>query len=368
MANKIRKFFFLTVVAVLVFSPLNPLGAEKKKKDSGRFSIVPVGAPYYTPDTGWGLGVYAVMVIDPAAGASFNTPDEITFYCTGTLKKQVSAGVMPEIFFASGKLKISGTVEASRYPASFWGIGPGTSSESEEVYTPIEVFADCNILFRVTGSWFLGPALHFRYRRMETAEEDGLLVKGTIPGSTEGQEAGGGIALFSDTRDSIFYPLSGWYLESVALFHHHYTGSSENFIRLDFDLRYYLRLCGEHVLAFQVASVFSWGSVPFQSMGSLGGNSFMRGLLQNRFLDHFSTAMQVEYRFPLFWRIAGVLFAAAGEVQGNIADYSFRDIEYCGGTGLRVIIDRKKHIAARLDCGFDSDGTPGFYFLVKEAF
>lgn len=368
-------YFFSRAVsvktAVLLFAFMGiilPGHGRAGEPGASRWSVVPVGAPYYTPDTSWGLGAYVVTVIDPATGAAFKTPDEITFYLTGTLKSQFSAGVMPDIYFNRGRLKLSGMAEISRYPGSFWGIGPGSRDDDEEGYTPREAFADLNLLFMLTEGVYAGPALHCRYAAMEETEDGGRLASGKVPGGDGTTETGIGAAFFLDTRDSIFYPTGGWYGEVIGLFHRKELGSEYHFSRMEADFRFFLGLYNKHVLAFQLKAELNAGTVPFQSMASLGGNAIMRGLMQNRYMDKTGAAFQAEYRFPLVWRLGGVLFAGAGEVQPSLDDYTAADLRFTGGTGLRVVLNREKHIAARLDLGFNGDGGMNIYFLVKEAF
>ena len=50
------------------------LSAVDKEREWG---IVPIAAPYYTPDTGWGIGAYVVSYIKPDKEAEFSKPDEL---------------------------------------------------------------------------------------------------------------------------------------------------------------------------------------------------------------------------------------------------------------------------------------------------
>jgi len=331
------------------------------------WSVVPVAAPYYTPDTGWGIGTYSVFV-NEHGNSSGKPPDELTFYFTATAEKQFSAGIMPDIYLMDRMYKISGILEISRYPGSFWGTGPDSSDSSEEKYTPGEFFTDISPLLRLKNNFYAGPLFHFRFSEIEKTENGKILESGLIPGSDETAESGIGAVLNYDSRNSTFYPTSGLYYEASLIWCRSEIGSEYNFFIVSADLRYFLAIYNKHVLAFQFKGDFSGGEVTFQSMPGIGGNEIMRGLMFNRYMDKTAMAFQGEYRFPLFWRLGGVLFASAGEVQKSVMDYNRNDLVYAAGAGLRFILDREKNIPARLDFGINEDKKVNIYFIVKEAF
>jgi len=149
---------------------------------------------------------------------------------------------------------------------------------------------------------------------------------------------------------------------------HTIPGGIFSFSKTEIEVCRYLSIHKKHVIAFQIKTEFVKGDCPFYSLPGIGGSELMRGLLRDRYIDKTSAAGQVEYRFPLWWIFAGSLFTAAGQVQPSISDYNISDTQITGGAGLRIILDREKHIAARLDIGIDMHGRPALYFLVKEAF
>ncbi len=358
----IIRFIFLMLAVCIALGPLYADDAVS------RWGIAPIAAPYYTPDTGWGLGAYIVTYINPPAGSSFSTPDELSFYAAYTEKNQATFGLIPNIFFNDGLVKLSGKGEINRYPTAFWGIGPHTERDAEEIYTPVEVWDDLALLLRTWGSFYIGPMIHVRFSRIEDIEPGGIIDSNAIPGSDGTREIGPGVSFQYDSRNSIFYPTDGVYIEGKSSFNRRELSSEYNFSRYELDARWFAGITGEHVIAFQVKARMATGEVPLQSLCGIGGNEIMRGYMKDRYLDKTSLSGQVEYRFPIAWRFSGVIFAAAGEVQEKPADYSPDDIHYTGGAGLRLIIDRAQHISARADCGVDENGTLNYYLLAKEAF
>lgn len=342
--------------------------AEDTKISERRWGIAPIAAPYYTPDTGLAIGAYIVTYLKPEDSSTFTTPDELSFYAAYTEKKQVSLGLIPNIFFGGGALKLSGKGELNKYPTAFWGTGPDTDDDAKEVYTPVEAWGDLSLLFRLRGGLYIGPLFHFRNSSIEDTEDNGIVESGVIPGSDGTREIGGGFSLQYDSRNSVFYPVRGFFIEGKSSLQREEFSSEYNFSRFEIDARWFAGITGDHVIALQVKAEGAAGDVPLQSLCGIGGNELMRGYLRDRYVDKTSTAAQAEYRFPIAWRFAGVFFASAGEVQKKPADYNTADIHYAGGAGLRFILDRSQHITARADCGINEDGTINIYFLAKEAF
>lgn len=357
-----KRLLYLLLLVCIFMIPLKRGYAERS------WGMAPIAAPYFTPDTGWGLGAYIVTYINPSAESSFSTPDELSIYTAYTEKNQATFGFIPNIFFSDGAVKLSGKGEVNRYPTAFWGIGPHTDKGVEETYTPVEVWWDLACLLRVYRSLYIGPMIHVRFSRIEDVEPGGIIDSNAIPGSDGTREIGPGLSFQYDTRNSIFYPTDGIYFEGKSSFNRKELSGEYNFNRYELDARWFAGITGDHVLAFQVKAKMATGEVPLQSLCGIGGNDIMRGYLKDRYLDKTGIAGQVEYRFPVVWRFSGVIFAAAGEVQEKPADYNTADIHYTGGAGLRLIIDRAQHISARADCGMDEDGTLNYYLLAKEAF
>lgn len=353
--------FIFYGLCMLYSVPLFPSG------NSG-WGVAPVAAPYYTPDTEWGLGAYVVAYYKPDENASFTKPDEYTLYAAYTQLGQVTLGFLPEVYLNSGLFKLSVKSEYNRYPSSFWGLGPETDDSAEESYTPVEYWGDIAFLIKMGRSLYAGPMYHMRHCSITETEDGSVLGTGAITGSGESFESGCGLSFQSDTRDSIFYPRRGFFIRGKSSFQNKKAGSDNNFGRHELDARFFLGIEGDHVIAFQFRSKISHGDVPLRSLCGIGGNEIMRGYPANRYLDRTSVASQVEYRFPLAWRMAGVFNFSAGEVEPSLKEYDTADIHFAAGTGLRVIIDTDEHIAGRIDIGVDEAGSVSIYILVKEAF
>ncbi|MFQ3621028.1 MAG: BamA/TamA family outer membrane protein [Spirochaetales bacterium] len=330
------------------------------------WGVIPAFAPYYTPDTRLGMGVYLILCKESgeeeAGAAHQGKTNEISLFFTGTQNLQVSVGVQPELYFSKGQYRVSGYMEVSRYPGSFWGIGSSTESEQKEGYEPVYGILKGSLYRRLGSTLYVGPRVGYKYIDIETNEALSMLRGGQ--GSTV---TGFGMGGVYDSRNSPFYPTQGLWAESFVEIYQKAWGSDWDFGFAQLDLRGYFPVGEEGVLALQAKLQASWGEVPFLSLPSLGGSMIMRGYPLGRFQDTNSIAFQGEYRFPLLGRLGGVVFFGAGDVQPTFGEYSFSSLKLVGGGGLRLLLDPKRRIHARLDVGVTAEGL-GIYVLVKEAF
>jgi outer membrane protein assembly factor BamA len=336
------------------------------------------------PEKRWGIAPFPVIAYSPETSAMFgavaflwvptvsDSPDPRmnTLTCIGiyTLRNQASIGISGDWYFREGRLKLSGGLEGSRFPDSYFGIGPETSAAMEEQYTPVTLKLEGSVGWELSPGLYLGPGFHVSYHEIHDVEPGGMLDQDGVAGSTGAVVYGAGALLTLDTRDNQMYPRRGSLLAAKSGVFLDSSGGDKWFTQVDLDARKYLPLWNRHVLAFQSRLVWSGEDVPFQAMPELGGSELLRGFYEGRFRDRVAAAAQVEYRFPLFWRLGGVLFGGVGLVSPSLEAVSLRDGKPAGGAGLRIALPAKEQrINFRLDVGFSEDGA-AVYFAAMEAF
>jgi outer membrane protein assembly factor BamA len=102
-------------------------------------------------------------------------------------------------------------------------------------------------------------------------------------------------------------------------------------------------------------------------MDGLGGDQKVRGYYLLRFRDNDVGLLQAEWRFPIWWRFGGVIFADGGEVGHTLSSFSIGGIHPSAGIGLRLLVVPAEHLNARLDYGIGTDSKE-IYFSILEAF
>ena len=304
-------------------------------------------AGYYLPDT------------------PYQSPSSVELSLTVTQRRQVTAAIDPELYLNQGRWRVDGTLRGSKYPSSFHGVGGDTPSTAEEDYTERYGTFDLTVQRRLRPNLYVGPRTFVRTSAISPADEDGVVANERVPGADGGFTAGIGAVARWDARNSLYYPRTGTYAEVAGTWYSTLWRSDHTYAHLKTDLRGY-RPVGPGVVAAQAYAETVVGEAPFLLLPLLGGSDRMRGYQKGRFRDDMLWSVQAEYRFPLFWRLKGTVFASAGEVAPRIGPTLFKQVETAAGVGGRFRLT-EDGIHGRLDLAY---GRTGFevYMSLGEAF
>ena len=358
----------LWLIILLGFVFLLPpilLGTEDEDKSLSVFPIL-----MYDTDIGVGYGGKIKLVSFLAKKESF---DLILFNSSKGERWLVFTFSIPDFEIRQGKkyaLSFDIKAEYDKYNKYyFYGIGPSARKEDETVFTyekkelQLTLGRGFTESFVIECSYFLKNVSYFQ------VEEDQVFTD-VIKGVGEHFTPYLSLVFRYDTSDSQIHPRKGYRL----LFQNDLAASAlgnrnAEFYRFALDFRKYFLLLGERdVLAFRVLVQKIYGSnIPIYEMVILGGGStmeIMRGYKLNRFQDKGKLLANLEYRFPIWGRLGGNLFAEAGSVWPDFSKISLNRLVFDGGWGLRYYL---KDFVVRFDIGFSSEGM-GIYFNFGHAF
>lgn len=179
-----------------------------------------------------------------------------------------------------------------------------------------------------------------------------------------------------------FSPTKGTYLSVGLKLNGYIFGGKFNYSRLWSEFRKYQEV-GDVVLAFRamVGGIHSQDSskfIPVEDRFYSGGSNSVRGWNRSELgpkresgspLGGKSVAeANIEARFPLFWRISGVVFVDAGNVWTESFKYRLGELAYAVGAGIRITTPIGP---IRLDIGFpvgNEKKSPQFFISVGQAF
>ena len=359
---------FLTVLLLIP----GLLLAEEVKGESENWKrkrkVVPFPVIFYSPETGVGLGAGGLYLVSPLPEAVVQEPDTINAIGFYTMKNQILIALQMDKYFVRSGNNLNFKAVVQKFPDKFWGIGPNTPDEAEEEYTPQEIAFILGYQWRLSRKTYLGPAYGFSSIEIKEVEEGGLLDPGDIVGSDGTLVSALGMRFTVDDRDSSIYTRRGYLVDMGFMMASQYIGSAEDFIQMDFEYRQFFPLFHNHVLAFQYLLRLRTGTAPFQFLPRLGGQYMMRGYYEGRYRDMDYTALQGEYRLPLFWRLGGVVFGSVGKVGPDIPSLFSADyLRGTGGVGLRVLMDSENNVNFRFDLAYNGKEL-AFYFNILEAF
>lgn len=348
------------------------LSAPAAGEPASRRSVSPFPIVMYDTDIGFGYGGRIKLVDFLARRESF---DLILFNSTKGERWYVFTFSMADPEIRQGTrygLAFDLKAEYDKYlNYSFYGFGAATPEENETVLTHTTTSLAFTFSRGFTPRLVAEAGYVVRWLRY-TDLRDGPLVDELAALSGEGRLFAPYLtfALRYDTSDSQIHPTRGIRFIVQEDLAGSFMGSREaSFSRLTVDARKYLRVFGEKdVFAVRaLAQYVGGGAVPVFDRASLGGGNVltaMRGFPLNRFLDRGKFLVNAEYRFPLFWRLGGNVFADAGTVWHSLRTIDFGETAVDAGIGLRFYMP---DFVVRVDAAWSREGM-GLYFNFGHVF
>ncbi len=339
------------------------------KVSSNRNKLILLPAVLHSPVTRWGIGVGSSFLFKTKQNDTTLRTSNIEALALYTQNKQY-LGVLGLNFYSPREMYIVHWRNTfSYFPDRFWGLGNNTFNNDYRPYIFEQFLINPQILRRVYKKVYAG--INYEYQNVFKFEYNNQPIFEGIPGINGGKVSGLGLSLAWDTRNNAFSSSKGTFLQLNVIPFRHWLGSDFHFTAVNIDLRKYVPIFREHVLAFQLVGIFNTGDVPLRNLAVLGGSDIMRGYYAGRYRDKNMAAMQAEYRSPIWWRIGFVLFGGFGEVFNNIKQKSIFNnkgkLKYSLGGGLRFSVRKHERLNLRLDYGIGYRSA-GFYFTVAESF
>ncbi|WP_052444715.1 BamA/TamA family outer membrane protein [Flammeovirga sp. OC4] len=330
--------------------------------------------PAYAQETSWEFGAVGIYQFK-TANATFDTrPSNIYFIGFYTLENQMRFKLEHTLFTNHEDWVFEGSLEYSKYPEKYYGIGNNTPMENEQLMDWSKVEWRQQFLKKLSDKMFIG--LQYRYVNFwdisveKRADGTGSLEE--IPGYKGGINSGLGLVYKWDKRDFVLAPTKGHFIEFRAESYGSWLGSDYSFSAFKLDMRKYFSLNKKKpyhtVVAFQGLLNQTYGDVPFRELSLMGGLVMMRGVYEGRFRDHHMMAFQGEVRQHLFWRIGATAFFSTAQVAPNWNAFLFDQFKFAGGAGLRLLINKDDRATLRADYGMGPDGSSGLYLTFGEAF
>lgn len=339
--------------------------SRKERRASRSWSISAYPLLFYAPETSLGLGAAGAIAFK--AGPKKDTllnDSQVIFGGAYTLEKQLLFYAPWKIFWEKNKNYSFGEVGFYKYFFAYWGQGPNSPWEAVDTFQVDFPRLRIHYTRKLKGKLSLGGALWFEHFQIKSSQT------GLVTGSTGGQGGvshGIGPLMVFDSRNHVFYPSDGWYIEAKVLGFDDWIGSDYTFGKGVLDIVNYQQLHKKGVLATHINYQFSAGAVPFNMLSTLGGTKRMRGYYEGRFRDNNALIFQSEYRIQLPWRLGLVAFADIGQVFNRWSFLKGNEWRWTAGGGLRFMLDPERKINIRLDYGVGKQ-TSGFYLTIGESF
>lgn len=337
------------------------------KKDSTRnFKVTAFPIVYYLPETGFGYGGLGLATFRFGDEAPESRPSSFQLGVSLTTKKQFLLFAPFELYWDDEKWRLLGELGYYKYFYNFYGVGIDTRIEDEDIYEVTYPRLRLSLLREVLTNFSVGPAYELDVFGGLVIREDGILSASDVPGKREGTVSNIGIVANYDSRDDIFYPTRGFFIQAKGLRSAAFLGSTFDYSKFELDNRYYQKIGKQNVLAGNLVVANSSNNTPFYDLYYLGDKS-SRGFNNRRYQDNALLNFALEYRFHIFGRFGGVAFGSTGTVAPELGTLFSSSYKSALGAGLRYVINKKEGARIRVDYGYTKDGG-NFYFTLMEAF
>jgi outer membrane protein assembly factor BamA len=192
------------------------------------------------------------------------------------------------------------------------------------------------------------------------------LLQANIIGAQGGFYSGIGAEFILDRRDNIDWPSQGqlaslqWDIFTSTL------GSDQDFDIIKLEAAQYLSMTNSIVALHGQFSLAS-EDTPFTHLPRPSGDSTLRGVDGNRWIDNIGLGLQSELRKPLSNKWAVVGFIDSFQVAEELESINLSQFHYSFGGGIRYAVTPDR-FNIRFDLGYVDLDSINFAFSVGEAF
>jgi outer membrane protein assembly factor BamA len=318
-------------------------------------------------ETGWSFGVVGASTFHLNAHDSATRTSNAQAVALYTTRNQFVAALNGSIYFPGERFILNEQLSYSSFPDNFWGLGKSAPDSNKESYKFKQYYVYLHPQRRIGSNLFLGIIFEHQGVFDVEYEKGGVFDREDIVGRYGYHITGLGLSFTFDTRNNAFSPSKGTMMQFWFDHFMPFLGSDYQYTSYTIDIRRFIRIYKEQVLALQGYGMFTAGEVPLRSLAALGGANNMRGYYAGRYRDKNQGVVQAEYRVPVIGRFGVVGFAGFGNVVPELKDINFEDLKYSLGGGVRIALNKSEKLNLRLDYGFGKD-SQGFYLQLGEAF
>jgi len=318
-------------------------------------------------ETGWSFGVVTASTFHLKTRDSTTRTSNAQALALYTTRKQFVVALNGSIYCPGEQFILNEQLSYSSFPDNFWGLGKSAPDSNKESYKFKQYYVYLHPQRRIGSNLFLG--IVFEHQRVFDVQYDPgkLFDKENILGRKGYHISGLGLSFTYDTRNNAFSPNKGtmmqfWFDHFMPI-----IGSDYQYTSYVIDVRRFIRVYKDQVLALQAYGMFTARDVPLRSLAALGGANSMRGYYAGRFRDKNQGVLQAEYRVPVIGRLGAVGFAGIGNVGSELKYIDFQCLKYSYGGGLRIALNKAEKLNLRLDYGLGKH-SQGFYLQLGEAF
>ena len=323
-----------------------------------RFSILPFGA--YTEETKIQYGAVFVLFFRPfQEGENISSMD---FIARGTTRGQFQFQYAPSLWLFGDHLHIPAKLNLNKWQYSLFERGARGDFDRIDEYKSTFIYG--KIPFEM--NFGISNNIPLRYGIVIEGEARDNELGSDIPKNyQDGFYLGGGYLFVLDKKDNDNWPTKGYY----ASFEEIFFGGDFSYHTETLDARFYTPLFWETSIALGLYAKQSRGdNVPLGCLAGPDGTKRFRGVESGIWSDTQALIWQMEFRRPLFWRFAGVIFGEALQSAPYFSELFRRQVRYAVGFGGRLALNKSEKLHARGDLSLVDGKHIGITIDLRESF
>ena len=211
---------------------------------------------------------------------------------------------------------------------------------------------------RIYRRWYLG--LRYRNQKAQTKYE----IEGNTGDPAKQNMNNLGIVVSHDSRDFIYNPHRGDYLNFKTAHYRDGLGSDYNFDQYELDLTKFFFISDHKVVAGRIAAFVARGDVPFEGQYVVGRED-IRGYTNGKHRGEQVYDVQAEYRWNFYKRWGMVAFGGVATAVDSPKEISWSGLLPGIGAGGRFMAIPSEKINVGIDVAFGKEDW-GLYFRIGE--
>ncbi|HEX5223433.1 MAG TPA: BamA/TamA family outer membrane protein [Verrucomicrobiae bacterium] len=329
-----------------------------------KYGFLPIVMPITEPAVGYGAAGGLAFISKPLgeAAAGFSRPNFTIVGGMGTGNGSWGAVAGDVRHWLEDQLQTVTGVIYSSVNLDFYGIGEDSVLANNPLRYNLE---PKGILlqgkYRIAKSRFWG-GLSYAFASTDVSFDAPAGTPGLPDFQNESNVGGLTPSLTFDSRDNIFTPNHGSFVEVTAGLFSEALGGDGEFQRVRLTALHYVPLHSKLYLGLRGDMAASFGDVPFYMRPFI----YMRGVPAMRYQGQETAQIEAELRWQFWKRFSLVGFVGAGAAWNDLAQFDNVESVVAGGTGFRYEIARKYGIHLGMDVAFGPD-DPAIYVQVGSA-
>ncbi len=293
-----------------------------------------------------------------------SVPNSIRALFTAGQNQYVNTGISFDNYWNDGYHNIFAFLGYLRRPANFYQIA-ATDPQLLGTYRATDV--NFNILYRqkVFDDTYLGAIYDYESDNIGLRVPSNVFNDKVFPGLTGSISSGFGVVFGNMPNVSIFSPHTSFAYEITNILYLSAFGSTSDFGKHTFDVREYVGLFPNHLIALQLYMNFLSGTPTYSQLSSVG--DIFRAYYHDKYLDYHVITIRGEYRWTLFDRFMLTAFLGAGYHSSALSKFRLNNYLPSYGAGFRYLLSEELNSFVRLEY-FEGRGSRGFMLGLGDDF